>query len=112
MKTFTDHRCLVVLVLLLLAAPPADAAIYRWDNGELITYKDAVPGASFLRMVLGYADLSGANLFDASFRIAVLTNADLSGANLTNADFYAATLCSTEAWTMWAESTQKIPLLP
>jgi hypothetical protein len=27
-----------------LSGPPADAAIYRWDNGELITEKDAVRG--------------------------------------------------------------------
>ena len=47
MGTFTDRRCLVVMVSLsllglggMLSAPPADAAIYRWDNGELITNKD------------------------------------------------------------------------
>ena len=38
---------LLVAALLMLATdfiPPADANIYRWDNGELITEKDAVPG--------------------------------------------------------------------
>lgn len=60
MKTFTDLRTLVVLALLpllylggMLFTSPADAAIYRWDNGALITDKDAVPWATFQGMALG-----------------------------------------------------------
>jgi len=93
-KTLTDRRRLVVLVLLSIlslggrySSLPADAAIYRWGTGELITDRDAVPGADLSEMNLRWADLSGASLSHADFEYsdltsAFLTEADLSGANL------------------------------
>jgi hypothetical protein len=64
----TGHRSLVFLILLSLFAPtcslPAAAAIYRWDSGELITEKNAEPGADLRNMDLSYADLAGALLRD------------------------------------------------
>ncbi len=94
MMTFTNPRSVAVLLLLFflgfrstLFSPPAAAHIYRWDNGELITDRDAVPGAHLSHMDLAYADLSGANLTDAYFRNSNLTDADFSGAVVTGADF-------------------------
>ncbi len=40
-----------------LCGPPATAAIYRWDNGALITDKYAEPYAGLADMDLSYADL-------------------------------------------------------
>ena len=75
MNTFTDYHRLVALVLVslvslthTLSTVPADAAIYRWDNGELITDMDAVPWARLGEMDLSHADLAEANLTRANSR--------------------------------------------
>ena len=103
MRTFTDRRCTVVLLLLSLSAfyrmlpsSPAAAFIYRWDNGELITERDAGPGASLYEMDLSYADLAGALLSHQYFAHSNLTYAHLMGANLMRADFYGATLTNVD----------------
>ena len=90
MTRSTTRRSLAALAALLLLSPPgsfspppAAADIYRWDNGELITEKDAEPGADLSDMQLGYADLVGAQLCDAGFQYSDLTSAHLMHADLT-----------------------------
>ena len=73
---------LVFLSLLTTAfISPATANIYRWDNGELITEKDAEPGADLSEMDLSYADLEGASLSRAQF-----FSSDLTYAHFLDAD--------------------------
>jgi len=99
MKNVIGLPSLLVLGFVLLVGlhcarwgAPAAGAIYRWDNGELITEKDAEPRAQLSAMGLQYADLAGAQLFSASFASTDLTFAHLMGADLTYADFSDAHL--------------------
>jgi len=103
MQILTDRRDLVVLVLLsllsvggMLFTLAADAAIYRWDNGELITDKDAVPGAYCDDMDLSYANLVGTSLFSSKFEESDLTHAHLMGADLRDTFFHGATLTNAD----------------
>jgi hypothetical protein len=75
MTTFTNRRCLVVPVLSLLmslggllSALPADAAVYRWDNGALITDLPVGALAESVGMDLSYANLVGAVLVNRFLR--------------------------------------------
>jgi hypothetical protein len=47
----------------MFSVSPVDAAIYRWDNGELLTDKDAEPGGyknkDLKSLILRNNDLSG-----------------------------------------------------
>jgi len=88
----------LLLVGLLCArwGAPAAGAIYRWDNAELITEKDAEPRVQLSGMDLQYADLAGAQLFSASFASTDLTFAHLMGADLTYADFSEACLTAAD----------------
>jgi hypothetical protein len=56
----TDRRSLIALILLSLLTtafiPSAAANIYRGDNGELITERNAVPEADLSHLALSYAD--------------------------------------------------------
>ncbi|MCH8045405.1 MAG: pentapeptide repeat-containing protein [Planctomycetes bacterium] len=108
----TDRSAVIFVSLSLLglcgtlAAPPAAADIFRWDNGELITEGNAEPDMSPRGIDLSYADLEGAQLSNADFsgadltyarlRSVVATGGDFRGANLTNADFWHATLADAD----------------
>jgi hypothetical protein len=95
----TCFPSLVALILLTLFTrvfvPPAIANIYRWDNGELITEKDAEPGADRGAMSLEYADLNDASLAGARFSNSDLTDAHLGYGDLTNADLSLSDLRGT-----------------
>jgi len=73
------------------AVSPGLAAVYRWDNGELITSRDLRPHASFGSMDLSYADFAGADLTNVYFYAATLTNAEFSLAIVNGADFHSTT---------------------
>ncbi len=79
-----------------LCGPPATAAIYRWDNGALITDKFAEPYAYLDGMDLSYADLVDGQLDNARFNSSNLTQAHLMGADLTRANFRYATLADAD----------------
>ncbi|MEX2139819.1 MAG: pentapeptide repeat-containing protein [Pirellulales bacterium] len=68
----------------------AIAAIFRWDDGELIPGTEAItvgPGMIVDGLELHFADLAGATLTGASFLGTDLTDALLDGSRLTNAGF-------------------------
>ena len=85
-------KTIITFGLLFIIVEPSLGAIYRWDTGELITEKDAEPGADLSCMNLRYADLTGAQLAGASFFGSNLSHARLSGADLTNAQLSFARL--------------------
>lgn len=91
---------IVYLLLLGLQASvfriPVIAGIYRWDNGQLLTQKDAEPGADLSQLDLGFADLASSDLSDACFDHSDLTHAHLMVADLRNAAFRDATLTNVD----------------
>ncbi len=60
-----------------LPGPPAATAIYRWDNGELITEEDAGTNASLYEMDLADADFSETTLLNLSSRSSCETRASV-----------------------------------
>ncbi|MCK4913547.1 MAG: pentapeptide repeat-containing protein [Planctomycetes bacterium] len=93
------------LVMLLFSVSHADANIYRWDNGALLSEKDIGhylnPPADLSYLYLPYADLSTlgyntnaayANMNNATFETAVgqstIGGVNFSNANLSGANFY------------------------
>lgn len=91
-----------ILAMLLFSVSHADANIYRWDNGALLSEKDAGPyPADLSYLYLPYADLrnlaynsnvSYANMNNAMFETVVgqstLGGVNFSNANLSGANFY------------------------
>ncbi len=79
---------------------PAQAQIYRWDNGELILGTDSITPRPRVDLSdwntadhnLQYADLAGRDLSIALFRSSWLDGGRLSGASLLAADFCDASL--------------------
>ena len=81
---------LLLLLQLIVCRAAAVAAIYRWDDGTLITEKDAEPGAQLGSMALSYADLADSQLSSAD-----LSASDLSFGHLMRADLTGASLAAT-----------------
>lgn len=79
--------CLVMFTVM----STADAHIYRWDNGDLLTTVDAEPYVDLSSKNLTHADLADANLANADMSGISMYYADLTGANLTEADMTFAT---------------------
>ena len=86
---------ILVISLVLLDACPAQADIYRWDNGELIPRTERIepgPGVDLTRLSLEFAALSNLDLSGASIWAVTLTNADFSGTNLSKAALFSSRL--------------------
>lgn len=80
---------------LLAAAATSHAEIFRWDDGTVIPGTVGIvpgPGVDLFLRRLDFADFSGTDLAGARFDRAILIRADLSGANLSNATFTIARL--------------------
>ena len=76
------------LAVIALAAPGAQADVFRWDNGEAIPGTRGIvlaPKANLLNMDLQFADLRGADLTEARLSSSRLGNADFSGAIIAGA---------------------------
>jgi uncharacterized protein YjbI with pentapeptide repeats len=84
--------------LLILLPSAVHAAIYRWDNGSVISGTEGIsaePGVQLDSRGLAFANFDALNLSNANFELSDLTNArflssilagaKLSGANLKNA---------------------------
>ena len=87
----------IVALIAILAAPSADADIYRWDNGEVIPGTEGIepgPGVDLSHMDLRSARLNGKDLTGANLEGANLANASLLGSNLTDANLIGTNLTS------------------
>jgi uncharacterized protein YjbI with pentapeptide repeats len=98
-------QCIMALIFLVALAASGRAAIFRWDNGQVIPGTEGitpVPGVNLSDWNtdshnLRYADFSaGLNLSDASFIDSWLENAHFQGANLNNAVLYGSTLTNAD----------------
>jgi uncharacterized protein YjbI with pentapeptide repeats len=85
------RSALVAFACLIVCLPSAaTAAIFRWDNGEVIPGTEGItvgPGMIVDGLELSFADLAGASLVGASFEGTNLSDARLHSSNLTNAEF-------------------------
>ena len=99
MARSTGHQSVAIFAFLslltaggIISCRPATAAIYRWDNGELITEMDPEPGVDFAGVDLSYPDLTGAPLSGAVIILSDLSHAHLIDADLTGAIIGVGTL--------------------